>query len=225
MLNLIFFDTALELVPFSMLNHPSVRRNAKRRNKKPAETLLDRSLHHYGMTRIENAERRGRPDIIHFCLLEALGSPLNKENRLKIWVNTNHGYTIEVDPETRLPRDYNRFKGLMESLFINGQVPQNIGAPLMSIRKMSIEKLLQKVKPSKLYLLSSHGEPSSLDNLVSKMVSNENPCALVGAYPSGQVSSDIHKLADEVISVYGETLEAWVITSRLIYEYEKQFHP
>ncbi len=28
-------------------------------------------------------------------------------------------------------------------------------------------------------------------------------------------------LADEAISIYPEPLEAWVVTSRLIYEYEK----
>jgi rRNA pseudouridine-1189 N-methylase Emg1 (Nep1/Mra1 family) len=35
------------------------------------------------------------------------------------------------------------------------------------------------------------------------------------------MKSDVLKEADEVYSVYPETLEAWTVTSRIIYEYEK----
>ena len=66
-------------------------------------------------------EKRGRPDIVHFTLLEALGSPLNLEGLLKIYVHTYSGYVIDVRPEVRLPRDCNRFSGLMEQLFQEGK--------------------------------------------------------------------------------------------------------
>ena len=102
-LNLVFVETALELVPAEILGHPSVRRNAKRRGKRPEETLLDRSLHHYAMTGLPGQEKRGRPDILHFCLLEAMGSPLNRAGGLRVWVSTHRGQLIEIDPSTRLP--------------------------------------------------------------------------------------------------------------------------
>ena len=78
MLNLFFVESSLELVPRKIARHPSVTRNAQREGKNPEGVLLDRSLHHHAMLSLPEAEKRGRPDIIHFCLLEALGSPLNK---------------------------------------------------------------------------------------------------------------------------------------------------
>jgi len=113
-LSLVLVEAALELVPAEILGHPSVRRNAKRRGKRPEETLLDRSLHHYAMTGLPGQEKRGRPDILHFCLLEAMGSPLNRSGNLRVWVSTQRGRLIEVDPSTRPPRDCNRSKSLME---------------------------------------------------------------------------------------------------------------
>ena len=131
-MNLIFTETALELVPREILLHPSVRRNAKRRKKAAEETLLDRSLHHYAMDKLTNAEKRGRPDIIHICLLLTMGSPLNRMGKLNVSISTVNGFEIEVDASTRPPRDCIRFNGLMEQLLINGAVPVE-GEPLMKL--------------------------------------------------------------------------------------------
>jgi rRNA small subunit pseudouridine methyltransferase Nep1 len=97
MLNIIFVETSLELVPFQMLRHPSVKRNAKKRGKKPEETLLDRSLHHFGMHNLPQAEKRGRPDIIQICLLEALGSPLNRLGNLDQYLDGRYYYCTSRD--------------------------------------------------------------------------------------------------------------------------------
>lgn len=220
MLNLIFTETALELVPREILLHPSVKRNAKRRKKAAEETLLDRSLHHYAMDRLPNAEKRGRPDIIHFCLLLAMGSPLNRQGRLNVSINTVNGFSIEVDPSTRPPRDCIRFNSLMEQLLINGAVPVE-GDPLMRVYRNKLGEQMKKIAPSKTIALSSHGEPSSFEK-VSKILSMEsNPVLLLGAYPKGPMSKEVVDLADQVYSVYPESLEAWTVTSRIIYEYEK----
>jgi rRNA small subunit pseudouridine methyltransferase Nep1 len=96
MLTILFVETALELVPGSIVGHPSVVKNARRQGKRPEETLLDRSLHHRAMLRLPMAEKKGRPDIIHFCLLEALGSPLNRKGGLAVWAHTQAGVAIEV---------------------------------------------------------------------------------------------------------------------------------
>jgi len=220
LLNLIFTETALELVPREILLHPSVKRNAKRRKKAAEETLLDRSLHHYAMDRLPNAEKRGRPDIIHFCLLLAMGSPLNRQGRLNVSINTVNGFSIEVDPSTRPPRDCIRFNSLMEQLLINGAVPVE-GDPLMRVYRNKLGEQMKKIAPSKTIALSSHGEPSSFEK-VSKILSMEsNPVLLLGAYPKGPMSKEVVDLADQVYSVYPESLEAWTVTSRIIYEYEK----
>jgi len=43
----------------------------------------------------------------------------------------------------------------------------------------------------------------------------------IGAFPHGSMTEGTLVLADEAISIYPEPLETWVVTSRLIYEYEK----
>jgi rRNA pseudouridine-1189 N-methylase Emg1 (Nep1/Mra1 family) len=53
------------------------------------------------------------------------------------------------------------------------------------------------------------------------LMNEEAPALFIGAYPSGAMSSEVIDLADDVFSVYPEMLEAWTVTSRIIYEYEK----
>jgi rRNA small subunit pseudouridine methyltransferase Nep1 len=220
MLNLIFTETALELVPQEILQHPSVKRNAKRRKRPGEETLLDRSLHHYAMDRLPNAEKRGRPDILHVCLLLALGSPLNRLGKLRVEANTVTGFSIEIDPSTRPPRDCFRFNSLMEQMLINGAVPTE-GEPLMRLSRNRLSDQMRRIQPTKTIALSSHGKSSSFEKVAEILAKEESPAVFIGAYPSGPMKSEVLGLADEVYSVYPESLEAWTVTSRIIYEFEK----
>jgi rRNA small subunit pseudouridine methyltransferase Nep1 len=220
LLNLIFTETSLELVPREILLHPSVRRNAKRRKKPPQETLLDRSLHHYAMNKLPNAEKRGRPDIIHFCLLLAMGSPLNQMGKLNMEINTINDLRIKIDPLTRPPRDCLRFNSLMEQLLVNGAVPSK-GEPLMKLYKESLEEQMKIIDPSKIIALSSYGEQSTFMQVAKILSSEDSPAVFIGAYPSGPMKSEILEMSDHIYSVHSRSLEAWTVTSRIIYEYEK----
>src|SRR3972149_1598851 len=108
MLNIIIAESAIERIPESLWAHSEVLKKSKILNKKPGQILLDRSYHHRAMLRLKDNEKRGRPDIVHFCLLEALGSPLNKEGFLKIFVHTCNDYVIDVAHETRIPKKVGR---------------------------------------------------------------------------------------------------------------------
>ena len=221
MLHLVFVEAALETVPPGILGHPSVRRNAKRRRKRPEETLLNRSLHHHAMAGLPDDQKRGRPDIANVCLLEALGSPLNHEGKLRTWIHTYGGYAIEVTPETRIPRDCNRFNSLVEQLFADGRVPPGGGAPLMTLAPMTLEGLMEKIGPTRTVALTSRGEASDLEAVCGGLASQSAPAVLVGAFPRGPMREETLALADDVLSIHPGVLEAWVVTSRLIYEYER----
>jgi rRNA pseudouridine-1189 N-methylase Emg1 (Nep1/Mra1 family) len=54
-----------------------------------------------------------RPDVLHQCLLALLDSPLNKAGLLQVYVTTNKNVLIEINPQTRIPRTFKRFSGLM----------------------------------------------------------------------------------------------------------------
>ena len=221
MLHLVFVEAALETVPTGILGHPSVRRNAKRRKKRPEETLLNRSLHHRAMGRIPEDHRRGRPDIVNVCLLEALGAPLNREGGLRTWIHTYGGYAVEIAPETRLPRDCNRFNSLMEQLFADGRVPPGSEDALMTLAPSTLGELVVGIEATHTVALTSHGRQSDLETLCGRLSTEKNPTVFVGAFPRGPLKEETLSLADEVVCIHPEALETWVVTSRLIYEFEK----
>ena len=68
---LIIAESALELVPKELQNHNSVKSHAKKLKKDSSKILLDNSWHFSAMKGIKDEIKRGRPDLVHFCLLEA----------------------------------------------------------------------------------------------------------------------------------------------------------
>ena len=91
----------------------------------------------------------------------------------------------------------------------------------MKLYRSSLRDQIKKLAPSRSIALSSHGEPSSFEKVSKILAEESNPAVIIGAYPTGPMSSEVLDLADEVYSVYPEPLEAWTVTSRMIYEYEK----
>ena len=219
MLTLILAESSLETIPKSLWKHPSVIRHCERRGKHPEFVLLDRSYHHAAMKTLKDSEKRGRPDIVHFALLEALGSPLNKEGLLQVYVHTFSDYVITIAPETRLPRNYNRFIGLMEQLFEFEKIPPT-GKPLLALKKQRLPQLLQVVKPTYVLAFSRKRKIFTLEDAVSKLSNKEKPVAIVGGFPHGHFSEKTSGLVDETVAIDPEMLETWTVTSRLIYEYE-----
>ncbi|XP_042304234.1 ribosomal RNA small subunit methyltransferase NEP1 isoform X1 [Sceloporus undulatus] len=57
-----------------------------------------------------------RPDIAHQSLLMLMDSPLNRAGLLQVYIHTEKNVLIEVNPQTRIPRTFDRFCGLMVQL-------------------------------------------------------------------------------------------------------------
>jgi rRNA small subunit pseudouridine methyltransferase Nep1 len=221
-LNLILAESALETVPKQLWHYSAVRKFAEKRGKNPAFLLLDRSYHHTAMKQLVQSEKRGRPDIVHFSLLEALGSPLSIEGLLQVYVHTIVNNTILVNKETRLPRNYNRFVGLMEQLFELKQIPPKDSPLLTLTENTSLSQLMEKIEPDYIVAFSRKGTPRTLEKTMHELAAKNNPVAIIGGFPHGTFSESIIKLADEVVAIDREMLETWTVTARVIYEYEKQ---
>lgn len=225
-LTLILTEAALELVPESIAEHPSVVAHAERRGRKPNEILLDVSYHYAAMRSLKQFEKRGRPDIVHFSILEALGSPLNKEGQLETWVHTVQDEVIRIDSKTRVPRNYDRFVGLMEQLFKERRVPPK-GEPLLQIDTSLLQAVIDRIRPTELVALSTLGQPSTFEEICQSLAETDRPAVMIGCFARGHFTERNVKLADRVFSVDRESLDSWVVTSRIIYEYEcalKDFH-
>jgi rRNA small subunit pseudouridine methyltransferase Nep1 len=200
-----------------------MQKHARERGKDMRFIILDRSYHHSSMKKLKLNEKRGRPDIIHLALLEALGSPLNKERLLTVYVHTFKDYVIEVNPATRLPRNCNRFVSLMEQLFEFGRIPpKSTETPLLTLRQQKLGELMRTTRPSYVLALTRTGTPKTIEATVSELAGQENLTILIGGFPAGHFSEATLSLADSAICIDNEMLETWTVVSRVIYEYERK---
>jgi rRNA small subunit pseudouridine methyltransferase Nep1 len=218
---LILAESALEPIPDEIRDHPAIRRSARRRGKDPSELILDRSLHHFAMRGLSNSGKRGRPDIVHAALIGALGTPLNREGLLSVYVHTIGDMIIEVNPAVRLPKNYNRFIGLMEQLFASGSIRSSSGETLLRIRPGRMRDLLGSLRPSMAMAFTRAGVPRTMRECVRELVSHERPAAIIGGFPHGGFSEETLGLANALACIDRESLDASLVVSRLIYEFEE----
>ena len=202
MLHVILAEAEIELIPPELWNARGIVSYAKKRGKPPGKCLLDSNLHHSTMRDLPQQERRGRPDIAHITLLYLLGSVGNHEGMLRVYVHTRNDEVIYVKPETRLPRNYNRFVGLIEKLY---QVEEDL---FLMMRKLTVEDLVREIKPSRTLLMDEGGTLVSPGDLADRM--RDNLCVVIGAFPHGGYNKS-YDFADERISLYEKPLETWTI--------------
>jgi rRNA small subunit pseudouridine methyltransferase Nep1 len=212
---LILAESSLETVPKEIASHPSVRRWAARRGKSPLETLLDISIHYHAMRSLPNREKRGRPDIVHVSLLEALSSPLNLEGRLRVVVHTIGDYVLFVDSKTRIPRNYMRFVGLIEQAFKYGRVPPDSEKPLIEVVALSFPKLLQELGVDGIVLLDERGVREKPETVCSKALEEGLPI-VIGGFQRGDFSPVVKSYAKYTYSIYRKPLDTWVVVSRVL---------
>lgn len=212
---IILAESALELVPREIAWHPSIKNWAKRRGKAPTETVLDVSLHYFAMKELRDKEKRGRPDIVHLSLLEALSSPLNIEGRLRFIVHTINDYTIFIDPLTKVPRNYLRFLGLMEQVLKFGRAPPDSQTPLIRAVAMDFPRLLEELGVSEVVLLDERGAREKPVEVCRKSLRDGIPI-IIGGFPRGDFSPVIRSYAKYTHSIYPRPLDTWVVVSRVI---------
>ncbi|MEM0367598.1 MAG: hypothetical protein QW383_03745 [Candidatus Nitrosocaldus sp.] len=222
MITLIIAEASLELVPDEIAWHSAVKKHAKRQGREPKEILLDRSYHHTAMLNLKDAYRRGRPDIVHFSLLEATSIPLYYTGMLNIYVHTRADKVISIGKkDVRLPKNYNRFVGLMEDLFSKGKIEDENRHLLLKVEDIGFGALLDRIEPSAVIGLSRLGEMKGAEYVAGIVKDIERTCIVVGGFPKGTFSPSIRNRFDHIISISKYSLEAHVVVARVLYEVEK----
>jgi rRNA small subunit pseudouridine methyltransferase Nep1 len=213
----LFADSALELVPKEIQKHEIIKKSASRFNKKPSEILLDSSYHYIPMKKIQNSKKRGRPDIIYLCLMNLVESTfvLKNPDLVEIYVHTIKNEIIKIETNVKLPRNYERFKGLMVQLF-EKRIIEFKGTSLLKILEdENLQSLLKNIKPENRFLFSSKGV--SIDLIKKfKEKSYENLAFIIGAFPYGKISQQINSLTNNVISIYPDSLNAWIVLNKIL---------
>ncbi|HOP09254.1 MAG TPA: 16S rRNA methyltransferase [Candidatus Methanofastidiosa archaeon] len=201
MLKIVLAESELEPVP------EEIRRRRQFRNAFGDKdvVLLDSNFHHSAMKGLDDAYRRGRPDIVHVSLLNALESPLNKTGGLEFYIHTRNDQVIEMSPEWRVPRSYNRFVGLMEKLFETGKICHE-ETVLLKIKEMGLTDLIDDISEGMDVKLMHFqgGQYRPADNSV----------IIIGGFPHGDFSVDMDYPR---YSIFDEELMAWSVVNHVIY--------
>jgi len=213
---LVLADAGLELVPREIWHHPAVRNSASSRGKKPGEILLDLSLHYAAAKTLKDWRKRGRPDILHVCLLFALSTLLNRRGLLEIVVHTYRGLVIRVDPAVRIPRNYNRFVGLMEQLLMEGRVPPDAEKPLLWVSRERLRDVVEAWNPDFAVLMHEGGEMMRACELAAKLSEHRRPLVIVGCFQSGEFSEEVLGISSKQISYADEVLDAWYVVAKTL---------
>jgi len=218
MLTIILAESSLELIPKKLHKHPAVTSYSKKFKKNPTETLLDNSWHFGAMKGLENEIKRGRPDLVHLTLLSICTTPAFYDNKIKVFVHTINDEIISISNKTRLPKSYHRFQGLMEKLFVTKKIEAE-DETLMELKQSSLSQLFSKIKPTQIFGLTTKGEKTTIEKLFEQI--KENYCILIGGFQKGHFSFETEKIVERSFSINDSSLEAHLVASRLIYEYEK----
>jgi rRNA small subunit pseudouridine methyltransferase Nep1 len=218
MLTVILAESSLELIPKQMHNHPSVISYSKKFKKIPSNTILDNSWHFGAMKGLENEIKRGRPDIIHLTLLSLCTTPAFYDNKIEVFVHTINDEIISINNNTRLPKSYHRFQGLIEKLFLTKKI-ESEDEILMELKKSSLSQLISQIKPAQIIGFTTQGKKTTFEKLIEQI--EENSCILIGGFQKGHFSKITEKIIEQSFSIHNSSLEAHLVASRFVYEYEK----
>ncbi|BDR91128.1 ribosome biogenesis protein [Vulcanisaeta souniana] len=208
-------ESALETIPRELLNDPVIINDARKRRENPRYLILDRARHHRAMLGLPRAEKRGRPDIVHQALLLIQGSILAYNKLVKTYIHTTNNLVIYVDPETRVPRNYNNFIGLMSQLFREGKVPP-MGKPLFSIVGGINHAFNAELPDRKILLDDVRGREIPMSVFIDYVLSLKKPLVMIGAFPRGSFEESTYSLADDVFRISRYVMDTATILCRLL---------
>ncbi|QLH07698.1 ribosome biogenesis protein [Nitrosopumilus ureiphilus] len=218
MISLVLSESSLELVPYELQDHPSVISHARKLGKHPSEILLDNSWHFAAMKGIENEMKRGRPDLVHFSILEATTIPLYLQNKIKIYIHTIDDKVIYFGQNVLIPKSYHRFEGVIEKLYCEKKIIAN-NKVLLEIKEKTFSELLDEINPSKVIGFSTKGKSSSYEKIAAEI--SDNTCIAIGGFQKGHFSDFIENKITNLYSIGDESFEGHVVVARLLYECEK----
>ncbi|TFG10121.1 hypothetical protein EU534_01390 [Candidatus Heimdallarchaeota archaeon] len=217
-LTILLAEASIEQFPEELMNDINVRNYFSKSKKKPSEVMLDINYHKHLIKNLSDVEKRGRPDIVHIALLSCFGSILAREERLRVIIHTINDKTIYINPETRLPKNIDRFNGLFLQLFRDKKVPPSGNDVLMSLEDGNLLQLLKRLRKEHdlIIELSVKGEQLSTSEYSKIIFNATNPLLIFGAFPHGEISDIPDELIDKKLGIYEEGLDLFAVISQIL---------
>ncbi|XP_058116327.1 ribosomal RNA small subunit methyltransferase NEP1 [Anopheles ziemanni] len=157
-----------------------------------------------------------RPDITHQSLLMLMDSPLNRAGLLLVFIRTERNVLIEIDPQTRIPRTFKRFGGLMVQLLHKFSIKaSDTQKRLMRVIKNPVSNHL----PVGCRKIAMSFSSEKVNNARELVPAKDEPIALVvGAFAHGNLNLDY---TEETISISNYPLSAALTCSKLCSAFEE----
>ncbi|XP_049851173.1 ribosomal RNA small subunit methyltransferase NEP1-like [Schistocerca gregaria] len=183
------------------------------KSKKGNYELLNSDDHATLLKKLNRDWTEARPDITHQCLLTLLDSPLSKAGLLDVYVHTKKNVLIEINPQTRIPRTFKRFSGLMTQLLHENKIQSIAEEGSKTLMKVIKNPVTQHL-PIGIRIIgcSTEGSPTSLKSFSATVDASQPIAFIVGAYAKGK---DFFPYAEEHISISSYPLSASVVCSKI----------
>lgn len=230
-ISVVLAESALEIIPPEIRNSQLIINYSKKVGKETSELFLDKSYHYSAMKEknIDFIWKRGRPDLVHICLLSILSTPLFLKNLVDVYIHTIDNKVIFIGQQVRIPKSYRRFEGLMIKLYKENEIKSNEKDYnkylLKVVKNINFDNLIDKViKPDKIIGFSSTGILKDLKNIVNENIETNNKkiSFVIGGFQGGHFSQSTRERFHMTYSIANEQLEAHVVISRLVYECENR---
>ncbi|MCH1518939.1 MAG: ribosome biogenesis protein, partial [Nitrosopumilus sp.] len=125
---------------------------------------------------------------------------------------------IRFGKNVHIPKSYHRFQGVIEKLFQEKKIISK-NELLLDMKEQTFSELIKEINPSSVIGFSTEGELSSYQKIASEIP--DNSCIVLGGFQKGHFSDSVQNEITNLYSVGNESFEGHVVTSRILYEYEK----
>ncbi|XP_028665819.1 ribosomal RNA small subunit methyltransferase NEP1 [Erpetoichthys calabaricus] len=157
-----------------------------------------------------------RPDITHQSLLMLMDSPLNRAGLLQVYIHTQQNILIEINPQTRIPRTFDRFCGLMVQLLHKLSVRASDGPD--KLLKVIKNPILDHLPVGSMKIGTSFSSQSSPVN-PRDLVPQSEPCVIViGAFAHGSINVDY---TEKMVSISNYPLSAALTCAKVCTAFEE----
>lgn len=219
---MILEEASLELVPRKLQTHASSKRVEQSFGVRPEMQILDSNFHKSAMLNLSDLEKRGRPDVVHFALLDVTSTPLFSAGRVKVVIHTIGGKVITLKTGTRPPRTLQRFCGVMAKL-LSSKEGEAEGKLFEVNDEMNFLELLSLLEIERTISLTKQGIRREISGITSGLSDKKRTAWVVGGFAHGHFEPEVTRNSNEIVSICDESLAAHVVTARMCYELEKSF--
>ncbi|XP_038244360.1 ribosomal RNA small subunit methyltransferase NEP1 isoform X2 [Dermochelys coriacea] len=177
--------------------------------------LLNCDKHKSLLLRSGRDPGEARPDITHQSLLMLMDSPLNRAGLLQVYIHTQKNVLIEVNPQTRIPRTFDRFCGLMVQLLHKLSVRAADGP--QKLLKVIKNPVTDHLPVGCMKIGTSFSVPNVTD--VRELVPTAEPVAIVvGAFAHGLLNVNY---TEKMISISNYPLSAALTCAKITTAFEE----